>query len=166
MAIQLKGLDAEVLSLSSRLAVRTLMLEMEHVYQSLEAEALDFTNGVRAGGGQGGGGGRGFYAEWQRDGNGGGQPAWAGGGWSEITAARRQEAREEGGLVLRHVAARWRSCQHTEGGGSGSGKRSAGKHTAWGRIGVSWGRKRWGLATGWPRDGSIHAMAPPAWLIS
>lgn len=51
MAIQLKGLDAEVLSLSSRLAVRTLMLEMEHVYQSLEAEALDFTNGVRAGGG-------------------------------------------------------------------------------------------------------------------
>ncbi|KAG2485057.1 hypothetical protein HYH03_016155 [Edaphochlamys debaryana] len=50
MAIQLKGLDAEVLAISSRLAVRTLQLELEHVYDSLEAEALDFFSGVRPGG--------------------------------------------------------------------------------------------------------------------
>ncbi|MEW5311407.1 MAG: hypothetical protein WDW38_003126 [Sanguina aurantia] len=41
MAIQLKLLDAEVLGLSAVLAVRTLQLEMEHVYRSLEDEALD-----------------------------------------------------------------------------------------------------------------------------
>ncbi|GIL51245.1 hypothetical protein Vafri_7097 [Volvox africanus] len=50
MAIQLKGLDAEVLYLSSLLAVRTLQLEMEHVYGSLEAEALDIFNGLHSGG--------------------------------------------------------------------------------------------------------------------
>ncbi|EFJ48119.1 hypothetical protein VOLCADRAFT_104902 [Volvox carteri f. nagariensis] len=50
MAIQLKGLDAEVLHLSSLLAVRTLQLEMEHVYGSLEAEALDVFNGLQPGG--------------------------------------------------------------------------------------------------------------------
>ncbi|GIL75359.1 hypothetical protein Vretimale_8033, partial [Volvox reticuliferus] len=50
MAIQLKGLDAEVLQLSSLLAVRTLQLEMEHVYGSLEAEALDMFNGLQSGG--------------------------------------------------------------------------------------------------------------------
>lgn len=33
MAIQLKLLDAEVLGLSAVLAVRTLQLEMEHVYR-------------------------------------------------------------------------------------------------------------------------------------
>lgn len=38
---QLKGLDADVLALSRLLAVRTLQLEMEHVYRSLEDEALD-----------------------------------------------------------------------------------------------------------------------------
>ena len=43
MAIQLKGLDADVLALSRLLAVRTLQLEMEHVYRSLEDEALDMT---------------------------------------------------------------------------------------------------------------------------
>ena len=41
MAIQLKGLDADVLALSRLLAVRTLQLEMEHIYRSLEDEALD-----------------------------------------------------------------------------------------------------------------------------
>lgn len=51
MAIQLKGLDAEVIHLSSLLAVRTLQLEMEHVYGSLEAEALDVFNGLQPGGG-------------------------------------------------------------------------------------------------------------------
>ncbi|GLI62003.1 hypothetical protein VaNZ11_004577 [Volvox africanus] len=50
MAIQLKGLDAEVLYLSSLLAVRTLQLEMEYVYGSLEAEALDIFNGLHSGG--------------------------------------------------------------------------------------------------------------------
>lgn len=50
MAIQLKGLDAQVLHLSSMLAVRTLQLEMEHIFGSLEAEALDFFNGVQQGG--------------------------------------------------------------------------------------------------------------------
>ncbi len=43
MAIQLTGLDADVLALSRQLAVRTLQLEMEHVYRSLEDEALDMT---------------------------------------------------------------------------------------------------------------------------
>ncbi|GFR42923.1 hypothetical protein Agub_g3924, partial [Astrephomene gubernaculifera] len=50
MAIQLRSLDARVALLSSSLAVRTLQLEMEHVYGSLEAEALDFLNGVLRGG--------------------------------------------------------------------------------------------------------------------
>ncbi|KAG2422678.1 hypothetical protein HXX76_015842 [Chlamydomonas incerta] len=50
VAIQLKGLDAQVLHLSSMLAVRTLQLEMEHIFGSLEAEALDFFNGVQQGG--------------------------------------------------------------------------------------------------------------------
>jgi hypothetical protein len=50
MAIQIKGLDAEVLALSSALAVRTLQLELEHVYASLEAEALDVFFGLQAGG--------------------------------------------------------------------------------------------------------------------
>lgn len=50
MATQLKGLDAEVLQLSSRLAVRTLQLQMEHIFCSLEAEALDcFSEAQRAG---------------------------------------------------------------------------------------------------------------------
>ncbi len=43
MAVQLKGLDADVLALSRLLAIRTLQLEMEHVYRSLEDEALDRT---------------------------------------------------------------------------------------------------------------------------
>lgn len=34
-------MDAEVITLSRLLAVRTLQLEMEHVYRSLEDEALD-----------------------------------------------------------------------------------------------------------------------------
>ena len=43
VCFQLKGLDAEVLDLSRLLAVRTLQLEMEHIYRSLEDEALDMT---------------------------------------------------------------------------------------------------------------------------
>jgi len=43
MAIELKGLDADVLGLSRQLAVRTLQLEMEFVYRILEDEALDVT---------------------------------------------------------------------------------------------------------------------------
>jgi hypothetical protein len=41
LASQLKLMDAEVITLSRLLAVRTLQLEMEHVYRSLEDEALD-----------------------------------------------------------------------------------------------------------------------------
>ncbi|GAX73890.1 hypothetical protein CEUSTIGMA_g1340.t1 [Chlamydomonas eustigma] len=43
MAIELKGLDADVFALSRLLAVRTLQLEMEYVYRSLEDEALDLS---------------------------------------------------------------------------------------------------------------------------
>lgn len=52
MAIQMKygGLDADVLQLSRLLAVRTLQLEMEYVYRSLEDEALD-ASGYDLGGG-------------------------------------------------------------------------------------------------------------------
>ena len=53
MAIELKGLDADVLALSRLLAVRTLQLEMEHVYRSLEDEALDMTGYDRGVGDQG-----------------------------------------------------------------------------------------------------------------
>ncbi|GBF97790.1 hypothetical protein Rsub_10215 [Raphidocelis subcapitata] len=41
LASQLKAMDAEVITLSRLLAVRTLQLEMEWVYRSLEDEALD-----------------------------------------------------------------------------------------------------------------------------
>ncbi|KAG1670756.1 hypothetical protein FOA52_013983 [Chlamydomonas sp. UWO 241] len=45
MAVQLRGLDAKVVELSQLLAVRTLQLEMEFVYRSLEDEALDLGGG-------------------------------------------------------------------------------------------------------------------------
>lgn len=41
LATQLKMLDADVITLSRLLAVRTLQLEMEYVYKSIEDEALD-----------------------------------------------------------------------------------------------------------------------------
>lgn len=41
VAIQLRSMDAEVIAISRLLAVRTLQLEMEYVYGSLEEEALD-----------------------------------------------------------------------------------------------------------------------------
>jgi len=43
MAVQLRGLDADVALLSQLLAVRTLQLEMEFIYRSLEDEALDMS---------------------------------------------------------------------------------------------------------------------------
>jgi hypothetical protein len=41
VAIQLRSMDAEVIAISRLLAVKTLQLEMEYIYQSLEDEALD-----------------------------------------------------------------------------------------------------------------------------
>lgn len=41
VAVQLRSMDAEVISISRLLAVRTLQLEMEYIYNSLEEEALD-----------------------------------------------------------------------------------------------------------------------------
>eukprot|EP00879_Flechtneria_rotunda_P008574 GHRR01008984.1.p1 GENE.GHRR01008984.1~~GHRR01008984.1.p1 ORF type:complete len:466 (+),score=187.81 GHRR01008984.1:140-1537(+) len=41
VAIQLRSMDAEVIAISRLLAVRTLQLEMEYIYSSLEEEALD-----------------------------------------------------------------------------------------------------------------------------
>ena len=43
MAVQLKRMDADVIALSRLLAVRTLQLEMEYIYRSLEDEALDLS---------------------------------------------------------------------------------------------------------------------------
>lgn len=52
LAVQMKLLDAEVMALSRLLAVRTLQLEMEYIYRSLEDEALDIGVGS-SGEGQG-----------------------------------------------------------------------------------------------------------------
>jgi hypothetical protein len=41
VAIQLRSMDAEVIAISRLLAVRTLQLEMEYIYASLEEEAID-----------------------------------------------------------------------------------------------------------------------------
>lgn len=41
VAIQLRSMDAEVIAISRLLAVRTLQLEMEYIYISLEDEAID-----------------------------------------------------------------------------------------------------------------------------
>jgi hypothetical protein len=49
-------MDAEVITLSRLLAVRTLQLEMEHVYRSLEDEALDIAAEELLGKGEGAGG--------------------------------------------------------------------------------------------------------------
>jgi hypothetical protein len=41
VAIQLRSMDADVIAISRLLAVRTLQLEMEYIYASLEEEAID-----------------------------------------------------------------------------------------------------------------------------
>jgi len=46
-------MDAEVITLSRLLAVRTLQLEMEYVYKSLEDEALDIAAEELLGKGEG-----------------------------------------------------------------------------------------------------------------
>lgn len=48
MAMQIRNLDADVSGLSRLLAVRTLQLQMEHAYRSLEDEALDVASGSMA----------------------------------------------------------------------------------------------------------------------
>lgn len=49
-AVQLKLMDEEVLRLSRLLAARTLQLEMEYIYRSLEEEALDIAGSDMGGG--------------------------------------------------------------------------------------------------------------------
>ncbi len=56
LASQLKLMDAEVVTLSRLLAVRTLQLELAHVYKSLEEEALDVASGDLLKRGEGAGG--------------------------------------------------------------------------------------------------------------
>jgi hypothetical protein len=63
LAVQMKLLDAEVMALSRLLAVRTLQLEMEYIYRSLEDEALDIGVGSSGGGQQAAGRGLAHISE-------------------------------------------------------------------------------------------------------
>lgn len=47
LAVQLKLMDQDVVELSRLLAVRTLQLEMEHIYGVLEEEVLDLGSDVK-----------------------------------------------------------------------------------------------------------------------
>ena len=50
MASEMRDLDEDVSSLSRTLAVRTLQLEMEYIYNCLEDEALDVAQDLQGAG--------------------------------------------------------------------------------------------------------------------